>query len=41
MIWLEFLACTLPIRFAGARRSRYADVIAEKTGLGPQGLTPP
>lgn len=34
IVWLEFLACTLAIWFAGARLSRYGDVIAEKTGLG-------
>jgi cation:H+ antiporter len=34
MIWLQFLACTAVIVFAGAKLSKYGDVIAEKTGLG-------
>ena len=34
MIWLELLVCIAVIGLAGARLSRYADVIAEKTGLG-------
>ena len=34
MIWLKFLLCLIVIGVAGARLSRYGDVIAEKTGLG-------
>lgn len=34
MIWLKFLLCLVIIGLAGARLSRYGDVIAEKTGLG-------
>lgn len=34
LVWLEFIACTLVITFAGAKLSKYGDVIAEKTGLG-------
>jgi cation:H+ antiporter len=32
--WLQFLLCAGVIAFAGSRLTRYADVIAEKTGLG-------
>lgn len=32
-VWLQFTLCTLFIGLAGYRLSRYADVIAEKTGL--------
>ncbi len=34
MVWLKFLLCFVIILFAGAKLARYADVIAEKTGLG-------
>jgi cation:H+ antiporter len=34
MIWLQFLACTAVIVFAGTKLTKYGDVIAEKTGLG-------
>jgi len=34
MLWLGFAACTAVIVFAGARLSRYGDIIAWKTGLG-------
>jgi len=34
MIWIKFAICALLILFAGKRLARYADVIAEKTGLG-------
>ena len=34
MIWLKFLLCLAVIGLAGARLSRYGDIIAEKTGLG-------
>jgi cation:H+ antiporter len=34
MVWLQFLACTAVIVFAGTRLTEYSDVIAEKTGLG-------
>ena len=33
-VWLQFIACTAVILFAGTRLSKYGDVIAEKTGLG-------
>lgn len=32
-IWLSLLACLAIIGFAGARLSRFSDIIAEKTGL--------
>jgi cation:H+ antiporter len=34
IIWLQFLACTAIILFAGTNLSKYGDIIAEKTGLG-------
>lgn len=34
LVWLNLLLCIAAIGFAGARLSRYGDVIAEKTGLG-------
>lgn len=34
LVWLNLLTCIVAIGFAGARLSRYGDVIAEKTGLG-------
>ena len=33
MIWVKFIICAGLIFFAGKRVARYADVIAEKTGL--------
>lgn len=33
MIWLKFLLCLVVIWLAGARLSRYGDIIAEKTGM--------
>jgi cation:H+ antiporter len=33
-LWFAFIICTSVIVYAGARLSRYGDVIAEKTGLG-------
>jgi len=33
IIWLKFLVCTAVILFFGSQLSRYADIIAEKTGL--------
>jgi cation:H+ antiporter len=33
-LWIGFIVCTSVIVYAGARLSRYGDVIAEKTGLG-------
>ncbi len=32
--WLEFAVCLGAVGYSGARLSRYADVLAEKTGLG-------
>jgi cation:H+ antiporter len=34
LVWLQFFACTGVILYAGTRLSRYADILAEKTGLG-------
>lgn len=34
LIWGEFLLCASIIGFAGAKLSRFGDIIAEKTGLG-------
>jgi cation:H+ antiporter len=34
LVWLQFIACTALIVFAGTRLSKYGDIIAEKTGLG-------
>lgn len=34
MVWVQFLVCTVVIMFAGAKLSKYGDIIAEKTGLG-------
>jgi cation:H+ antiporter len=34
LVWLQFVALTGVILFAGTNLSRYADIIAEKTGLG-------
>jgi len=33
LVWAQFLVCVLLVLFFGAKLSRYADVIAEKTGL--------
>ncbi len=34
MVWLQFVVCLLAILVAGSRLALYADVIAEKSGLG-------
>ncbi len=34
IIWLQFIACTVVILYAGTKLSKYGDIIAEKTGLG-------
>ena len=34
MVWFKFLLCLIIILFAGTKLARYADAIAEKTGLG-------
>ena len=34
MLWLQFMLCSLLIVVVGSLLSRYADVLAEKTGLG-------
>ncbi|MDX2031175.1 MAG: sodium:calcium antiporter [Blastocatellia bacterium] len=34
LIWLQFIACTTVILFAGTKLTKYGDIIAEKTGLG-------
>lgn len=34
IIWLQFIACTVVILYAGTKLSKYGDMIAEKTGLG-------
>jgi cation:H+ antiporter len=34
LIWLQLIACTVVILFAGTKLSKYGDIIAEKTGLG-------
>ncbi|HSF47401.1 MAG TPA: sodium:calcium antiporter [Burkholderiales bacterium] len=34
MVWIQFIACTAVIVFAGTKLSQYGDIIAEKTGLG-------
>lgn len=34
MVWLKFFLCFVIILFGGTRAARYADIIAEKTGLG-------
>ena len=34
MVWVKFLLCIIIILFSGTKTTRYADVIAEKTGLG-------
>lgn len=34
LVWIQFLAFTGAVLFAGTKLSKYADIIAEKTGLG-------
>ncbi len=34
MVWLQFIGLSLVIVIAGTKAARYADIIAEKTGLG-------
>ena len=34
LVWFSLIICIAAIGFAGARLSRYGDVIAEKTGMG-------
>ncbi len=34
MVWIQFIACTAVIVFAGTKLSKYGDIIAEKTGMG-------
>jgi cation:H+ antiporter len=34
LVWLKFLLCLAAILIAGTRLARFADIIAEKTGLG-------
>jgi len=34
MVWVSFLVCLGIVLFAGTKAARYADIIAEKTGLG-------
>lgn len=34
MLWVQFAACSLLIVLIGSMLSRYADILAEKTGLG-------
>ena len=34
MVWLKFILCLVIILFAGTKAARYADIVAEKTGLG-------
>ncbi len=34
LIWPAFICCTLVILYSGSKLTRYADIIAEKTGLG-------
>ncbi|MEW6053960.1 MAG: hypothetical protein AB1552_09260 [Nitrospirota bacterium] len=34
LLWTGFFICTGLIIYAGAKLSRYGDIIAEKTGLG-------
>ncbi|MBK6971780.1 MAG: sodium:calcium antiporter [Candidatus Methylophosphatis roskildensis] len=33
-IWLEFLVCTIAIAIAGAKLTKYGDIIAARTGMG-------
>jgi len=34
LVWFKFLLCIVIILFAGTKTTRYADIIAERTGLG-------
>jgi cation:H+ antiporter len=34
LVWLKFIVCAAIIIFAGTKAARYADTIAERTGLG-------
>lgn len=34
IVWLQFIACTVVIVYAGTKLSKYGDIIAEKTGMG-------
>jgi len=34
LLWIGFIVCTSMIVYAGAKLSKYGDIIAEKTGLG-------
>ncbi len=34
MVWVKFLFCIVIILIAGTKTTKYADIIAEKTGLG-------
>ena len=34
IVWLQFIACTAVIDFAGAKLSKYGDIIADLTGMG-------
>lgn len=34
MLWIQFIACAALIVIVGSQLSRYADILAEKTGLG-------
>ncbi|MFC1954218.1 sodium:calcium antiporter [Chloroflexota bacterium] len=34
MVWIKFLACVVIILFSGTKTARYADIIADKTGMG-------
>ena len=34
MLWIQFIICVIIVVAASSVLSRYADVIAEKTGLG-------
>ena len=34
LVWIQFLALTGAVLFAGTNLSKYADIIAEKTSLG-------
>jgi len=34
LVWLKFIICIIIILFAGTKTTRYADIIADRTGLG-------
>jgi len=34
LVWLKFVLCSVIVVFAGTKAARYADTLAEKTGLG-------